>query len=279
MTENQRYQNLRRHSSSSSLIRRYNFFKDVIGKAFENDSNLSQDDKLKGMLVVPGDAEYEDDDEEQSSSSRKKQQLTETQRKWQQLSATPKLENTVVEMDFYLTGVPNKDPSNDLFGSKVNVSSRDRQVGLAVPDRATVSSIKIEFLQTDQDGTGKCRCLTDTAFTADDVGDYRISDDGKQVRFRIQQKGYTRTIETKGTINKIYWSNEKDESRETSTTYSIEAGWIYGEADVSANAKGGVQLTNGVLKIERAMGLLGAASKMTPCGKFDARAVTSAKRQ
>ena len=29
-------------------------------------------------------------------------------------------------LDLYLSGVPERDPSNDLYGSKVNISSRDQ---------------------------------------------------------------------------------------------------------------------------------------------------------
>lgn len=261
----QHHRHGRQHSSSSNVIRRYNFFKDVLGKAFENDST-----DVLSSIEGPTEGEYDPS----SASAPAGSALTATQQKWQRLEATPRLDNTMVEVDFYLTGVPNKDPSNDLFGSRVNVSSRDRQVGLSVPDQPTVNSVRIEFLPSANGENNKCRCLTDTAFTASMTdGDYRVSDDGKQVRFRIPCNGYTRTIETKGTINKIYWSNEDDETRETSTTYSIQEGWIYGEADLSSNAKGIVQWNNGVLKIERTMGLLGAGSKMTACGKFTARAV------
>jgi len=49
---------------------------------------------------------------------------------------------------------------------------------------------------------------------------------------------------------------------------------MYGEAELSGNAKGdAVQWNAGVLKVEQSVGLLGAASKMIPCGKFEARTV------
>ena len=92
-----------------------------------------------------------------------------------------------------------------------------------------------------------------------------MSEDGTQVRFRIQVTGYTRTIETKGTIQKIYWSNDDDQVRETTTTYSIPAGWLYGEAEVKSS-RGSTQWNNGVLKVEKTTGLLGASTNMIPCG-------------
>jgi len=183
----------RRHHASQQLSIRHGFFKDMLDKAFENDSNLPQDDKRTGQL---DDSSSEDEDfggiigrdvSSFPSSSSSRRTLTETQQKWRrlQMSSIPRLENSAVEMDLFLTGVPNKDPSNDLFGSRVNVSSRDRRVGLAVPDQPTVSSVRVEFSKDN-----KCRCVTDSAFTSsasseDESGDWRLSDDGKQVRFRI----------------------------------------------------------------------------------------------
>ena len=178
---------------TTTTSRHMGFFKGILDKAFENDSSLSQEDKRAGQLEGPG--EFGDDDGGafggSATPSRSGKTLTATQEKWRQLqrSSVPSLADSAAEMDFYLTGVPNKDPSNDLFGSRVNVSSRDRQVGLAVPDKPTVGSIRIEFL-VDEAGDGKCRCVTDSAFTSsatkpDEYGDWKVSDDGKQVRFRI----------------------------------------------------------------------------------------------
>jgi hypothetical protein len=195
-------------------------------------------------------------------------------------------------MDFYLSGVPDKDPSNDLFGGRVNISSRDRKIGLDLPDQPTVTSISILFLE---DGT--CQCLSDTPFTAaSSMGEWRMAavdspesaaaaaaaaatrGRTNEVRFRIPVSGYTRTIETRGTIQNVYWSNEGDRVvRETSTTYRIDPGWIYGEARVLSSGRSGdtiVEWSEGVLKVERVTGLLGASTKMVPCGKFVVQSVS-----
>jgi hypothetical protein len=247
----------------STRLRRYNFFKDMFGKAFENDSKLSQDDKLKGMIIEgPG-----DDDDDLSISRNWSPTLTATQEKWRRVQERPttaSLQGKVAEMDFYLTGVPDKDPSSDLYGAKENISSRDRKLGLTAPQEPTVNAISVEFLPEN-----KCRCATSTSFTAaDSEGEWRVSEDGNQVRFRIQVSGYSRTVQTKGSIQKIYWSDEEEQSTQTSTTYTIPAGWLYGEATLTTNARGDMQWNDGILKVEQSIGLLGVASRMIPCGKF-----------
>jgi hypothetical protein len=127
-----------------------------------------------------------------------------------------------------------------------------------------VSAVQVEFLEDNQ-----CRCLTDSGFTeADTVGDWKLSDDGSQIRFRIPVLGYSRRIETKGTITKVYWSNDEESTTRTSTTYSIPSGWLYAEAELSRGARGAVQWKEGLLKVEKKQGFAG--SVLIPCGKFDA---------
>jgi hypothetical protein len=58
-----------------ALTRRYSFFKNMIGQAFENDRNLASD-KSKGQYDAPGE-EFED-------TSSRNEPLTETQQKWRQ---------------------------------------------------------------------------------------------------------------------------------------------------------------------------------------------------
>lgn len=246
--------------------RRYNFFDNILSKAFENDASLSKSDKTTGQIDESG---Y---DEEEEMNPRMKA-WTATQEQWREKMLTkevPTLLGTIAYMDFYLTGVPNKDPSNDLFGSKVNISSRNRKVGQMLPEKPTVSSVGIEFL-----ADGKCCCKTDSGFTElNSEGEWKLSDNGDQVRFRIPVAGYKRTIETKGTISKVYWSKEEEKTSQTSTTYSIPSGWMYGEASISTSSSRNnvvnVEWDDGVLKVEQPMGLLGAGSRMVPCGTFTA---------
>jgi hypothetical protein len=261
-------------------VARFSFFKDLMDRAFENDPSISQTDKRKGQLEAPGEAR----DDDTASRARG---LTETQQKWRQLVnqqppsslGSSSIAGTVVTMDFYLTGVPNKDPSNDLYGSRVNISSRDRRVNQALPSEPTVPSVQIAF-RNDQ----TCQCLSETPFTSavNSVGEWKLSERaavgriGRDVRFRIPVLGYTRTVETRGTIQKVYWSDSDDAVRETSTTYTIEPGWLYGEATVSSDRRRGqLQWDSGVLKVEKTGGLLGAATTLVPCGAFAVTGVVS----
>ena len=251
-------------TSTRFETRQCSFFKDLIDKAFENDGNISQSDKRTGQLEGPGD--------DQVVSVNSRDDLTDTQRKWREMNARMgSLEGSSFLFDFFLAGVPNKDPSNDLFGSKENISMRDRATGLNVPAEPTVGKVKISFLPDK-----KCRCETATDFTEVGEGDYLLSDDQKQVRFRINVSGYTRRVETKGSIQSVYWSDAPDKTTSSQTVYTIPEGWLYGEAVLSSNARGNVQWEDGVLKIEQSAGLLGAGSKMVPCGKFTATMVSEA---
>jgi hypothetical protein len=254
---------IRHHSTRDAIsTRRYGFFKDMLDKAFQNDDSLSLNDKRKGQLDSS-------DDMDSDVAFVRRQPLTRTQEKWRQMNAPEaNMEGKSFILDFYLAGVPNKDPSNDLFGSRVNISARDKSLGISIPEKPTVPGIRLNFLPDK-----KCFCETQSAFTEADEGDWILSDDKRQIRFRMKVIGYTRTVETKGSIQSVYWSNEPSKERQSSTVYSIPSGWLYGEASISANNKGNVQLQNGVLKIEQETGLLGASTKMVPCGKFTATEV------
>jgi hypothetical protein len=247
----------------TTLVRRHNFFKNILEQAFENDGSISKDESVTGQIEGPGDDE--------STGSRSAATLTATQERWRQMNtAVPALVGKTVDMDFYLTGVPNKDPSNDLYGEQVRISDRDRVVGQDVPEEATLTGIRVRFADDET-----CYCETESAFTAANAqGDWKISDDGKQVRFRLPVKGYTRTVETKGSIQKVFWSDEPEQTRQTSTIYTIPEGWMYGEAALASGTKASTLVWNdGILKIEQALGLLGVASKLTPCGRVDVREV------
>lgn len=238
-------------------------FKDLFGQAFENDPSLSKENIRDGML------DSADTDDENVVRA---QNLTPTQLQWRRkmLSkggvSSEDLAGSVASLDLYLTGIPNKDPSNDLFGSKTNISSRDREVGQVLPTIPSVSALRLKFA-ADQ----TCEVLEDASgfVSSESIGEWRLSDDGDQIRFRFKVNGFTRTIETKGTIQKVYWSNEQEKSTRTQTVYSIPEGWLYGESNLKLGGTGKpIQWSEGVLKVEQAMGLLGVTNKMTPCGKF-----------
>jgi hypothetical protein len=267
-------------------IIRYNFFKKLLDQAFTNDDNLSDVDKRKGMLEGPG--------EEDVRSAARNRELTETQKAWRQRQemltkvTNDDLIGRTFAIDLYLTGVPNKDPSNDLYGSRTNISSRDRSVGSSIPASATITDFIVQFL-----ADNKCEVVSDngSGFAVkrnednDEmdsflIGDWKLSDDGTQVRFRFGVNGYKRTIETKGTIQKVFWSADEVTTSRTSTVYSIPRGWLYGESklrkisiggDVDGRPRIDWDDSSNILKIEQTSGLMGVATKMIPCGKFKSK--------
>jgi hypothetical protein len=333
--QQKQYMRVRRPSSHMAM----NFFKDMLDQAFQNDDSLSQEDKRLGSMEGPGSGNRDEDDDSTlrllGSTNRPGTQrasarpgaaavvLTETQRSWrQQMDPQPRLVSehnvidTVVSLDLFLTGVPSKDPSNDLFGQKSLVSLRDRKItggSLIEQQQQPNLSLDLQFL-----ANGKCRVVphqplpladnddnnndttaptldTTPSSIVDQNGDWMIlsNEATKQqqiLRFRVLlTTGYTRRVETVGTIQKIYGSSSpsntgnssssssRDRSSVTSTEYSIPPGWLYGEATISISNKksasadaGLVQWDNNsaVLKVQKIMGLLGAGSVLIPCGKF-----------
>lgn len=238
------------------------FFKDMLSSAFENDASLSKD-KTKGQYDGP----YDEDSQYTSP--------TQVQQRWRESITSSStnvneklLENTKWTLDLFLAGVASKDPSNDLYGSKVNISSRDQTTGLNLPGDPSVS-VEVELLP---DGACKTR---ESSFTTGKVdGQWKLSNDGTMVRFSMDVVGYSRTVQTKGSITKVYWSREDEKTTETSSTYSIPAGFMYADATiVSGSQPGVVDMKDGVLRVEQTMGLLGAASKMVACGGFEAKSV------
>jgi len=243
----------------NSSTRRYNFFKEIIGKAFENDGNLSSD-KGKGQYDAPG---------EEFIDSRPAEVLTETQRRWRQgqvgnVVSPMMLSGSKYFVDLFLAGVPERDPSNDLYGSKVNISSRDRETGLSLPSTPSIS-IMIEFLEN-----GVCKASPSEFTAGKQDGQWKLSDDGKTLRFSIDTLGYTRVVETKGSIQNVFWTDEKEKSVRTKTSYSIPPGFVYGDIDVTVGRlPGSVNFGgSGVLRVEQSSGLFGVSSKLVSCGKF-----------
>lgn len=264
-----------------------NFFKDMIEKAFDNDPDLPTNKNKKQI-----DAAY---DPLISSSKNSPTQKTEVQKRWleQQELATRSivatttikgapvnpalLSNTSWNLHLYLTGIPDFDPSNSLYGSRVNISNRNRQQGFAIgadilPEEPTVT-VQVTLLEN-----GECLVAPSSFTTGDKRGQWRLSPDGKFIRISMDVIGYRRTVTTKGTIQNIYWSDREETERKSSATYSIPSGYIYAEGPIRYGSKPGViELVEsvsgkdgpvGILKVEKDAGLFGAGSKLLPCGKF-----------
>lgn len=295
------------------------FFDDILGDAFSNDPNLAEDG-VKGSIEGPGD----DLNENSRSNLRLKPQQTEVQKRWLELESQQKqkaleqqqlkkdrgltsiraakgapltnevLVDTSWELSLFLTGVPDRDPSNDLYGSKTNVSVRDRQLGLGVTlPRDPTARVRISLLEEgvvnilgsfegmdDDDSIDDASqvCYTEIP------GQWKLSDDGKTIRIGIPIRGYRRTVTTTGTIQKVFWSQGESSTTKTSSTYSIPEGFVYGDIAVSYGDKpgtlemidekaGGEMAPGGLLRVEKRFGILGAASKLLPCGKFSGKMI------
>ena len=247
---------------------RMSFFQDLFQGAFDNASNLAED-KRQGQLEGPGD----NDDDDDSRNASKKTPITETQRLWREkqkrssMVSAESVENTKWIVDLFLAGVPSKDPSNDLYGTKTNISNRDRQIGMDLPKEPSVS-LELNLL------SGGVCVVNESPFTSGTTqGQWKISDDGKVLRFSMDVLGYSRTVQTKGSITKVFWSTQEEINTSTSTTYSIPPGWLYGDIEIAHGVNAGTLTMKGegILRVEQKMGLLGAASKMVACGKFAGR--------
>lgn len=287
------------------------FFDDLLKDAFANDSDLNKDG-VEGAIEGP-------EDDLIKSLLTKQPEQTEVQKRWlasQQMLqqqqrqskdalaggaptsnvragkgaplSTEVLSNTQWDLSLYLTGVPDRDPSNDLYGSKTNVSVRDRRLGLGVElPKDPTARARIVL-----GPGGVVECLTSLAVDADEdggdddvcdlevSGQWRLSDDGKTIRLMLPFLGYRRTVVTKGTIQKVFWSEGEEPSSKTSATYTIPEGFLFCDIAVGYGSGPGSLimedekpsgLPGGILSVEKRMGLLGAATKMITCGAFSGK--------
>lgn len=258
----------RRQIPRASITQCYNFF-DALNKAFENDRSLSKD-KTKQQYDAPGEEFVEPSTTEV---------LTETQRQWreQQSRSDTVLPEDIINksfhLDLYLSGVANKDPSNDLYGSRVNISNRDRDTGLSLPEQPS-TTVTVDFLKD-----GICQ-VSASDFTPPDTsqGEWKLSDEGKMLRFSMETLGYTRIVETRGSISVVSWSKEEEKAIDTTTTYSIPPGIVYCDVEVSptrrkpgSSSSFEVSKDAGVMRVEQSSGMFGIASRLVACGKVVAR--------
>ena len=286
-----------RHAATRNPTRLYGIF-DALKDAFSNDEALSPD-KGEGQLEGPG----------MGSDFRSDADLTDVQKKWlasQQAStkkggADPsamtaaadasggnakgapltieKLIGTKWTLSLYLSGIPQRDPSSNLYGASTNISTRNRDprnaglpLGATLPEDPS-ARVQVELLE---DGTAK---VEETDFTTGTDGQWVLSPNGRTVRISLDCTGFVRTIKTKGTIQKVYWSDGENEvTTKTSTEYSIPSGLVYAEIGVGYGRPGELLMVGGdgsadlgILTVERQMGLLGASSKMEICGKLSGR--------
>ncbi|KAL7554683.1 hypothetical protein ACHAWF_018199 [Thalassiosira exigua] len=303
--------------ATSSL--RMGFFDDLIKDAFSNDPTLTKDG-VKGAIEGP-------EDELDDNFGLQQSEQTEVQKRWLEAQLKQKaqqerqvqqdqgkgqpflvkaakgapltaqvLSNTNWELSLFLTGIPDRDPSNDLYGSRTNVSLRDRQLGMGVslPTYPT-ARVRLHLLEGGEvtvlgsySGTEGDESTIDDAsqVCATDIpGQWKLSDDGKTIRIGIPIRGYRRTVTTTGTIQNVFWSSGEPTTSKTSSTYSIPEGFVYGDISVGygdrpgtlemldEKASGTDMIPGGLLRVEKKVGMLGASSKLLPCGKFSGRQI------
>ncbi len=301
-------------STTSSYM---GFFDELIKDAFSNDPTLAKD-RAKGSIEGPSDNLID-------GFVSKQPQKTEVQMRWleaQQQNSQPQpqqpivsasasslqfittkgaplttdvLTNTNWELSLYLIGVPDRDPNSDLYGSKTNVSLRDRQLGLGMTlPRTPTARVRIMLLESgvvsivksyagkDDEDDGEITIDDASQVCSTDVpGQWKLSDDGKTIRIGIPIRGYRRTVTTTGTLQKVFWSQGEPSTSRTSSTYSIPEGFVFGDIGVSYGEKpGSLEMLNekatvgteiapgGLLRVEKKMGILGVSSKLLHCGKF-----------
>lgn len=285
MTSLSSIRNLHLATSTSSTRLSMGFFDDLLKDAFSNDSSLAKG-SVKGSIEGPGD-EFNSSYRSSLSPPKQPQQQTEIQRRFleaqqqqgqrllqqkqqQQIAQqqdtlikaakgaplTNKiLSNTNWELLLYLTGVPDRDPNNDLYGSKTNVSARDRELGLGASlpsdpsarikiillDEGIVSIVESrestdddDNIGNDNEDAGEGGGSNSQICSMDIPGQWKLSADGKTIRLGIPIRGYRRTVTTTtGTIQK------------TSSTYSIPEGFIYGDICVGyASQPGMLEMIN-----------------------------------
>lgn len=297
---------------------------DSLKDAFSNDASLSND-KSQGQLEGPGMDGYGGDSELRSDAELtdvQKRWLASQQQQKQSSAATSvgvggadpssslsaslstsasggnvkgapltlsKLINTSWSLSLYLCGIPTTDPSNNLYGSKTNISTRNKDprnaglpLGATLPEQPSVT-LPITLLEN-----GIVQ-VQESDFTTGQGGNWILSPNGRTVRISLDCTGYTRTVRTKGTIQKVFWSDGENEvTTKTSSEYSIPPGLVYAEINVGYGRPGeilmlGVPLGGGyaggeaggygVLTVERSLGLLGATSRMEVCGKLTGKMI------
>eukprot|EP00559_Dactyliosolen_fragilissimus_P009968 CAMPEP_0184859622 /NCGR_PEP_ID=MMETSP0580-20130426/4612_1 /TAXON_ID=1118495 /ORGANISM="Dactyliosolen fragilissimus" /LENGTH=286 /DNA_ID=CAMNT_0027356369 /DNA_START=293 /DNA_END=1153 /DNA_ORIENTATION=+ len=282
-----------------------NFFKDLLDGAFANDPNLSAD-KSENQLEGPNDSlegflspektdvqkKWLEQQSLQKSASKSKSPITPTSNTGYGAPMNPDLlKNTTWKLSLYLTGAPDFDPSSSLYGSRVNISSRNQsqmqKEGFAIGADQLPADPSVEItVNLLEDGS----CATDpSSFTSGNkIGEWRLSDDCRLIRLSIDVNGFQRTVTTKGSIQNIYWSDRDSVQSKTSATYSIPPGWVYAEGPVGYGPKPGILIfadnslnpkssdigPSGILKMESRTGLLGAGVKILSCGKFSGVMVT-----
>merc|ERR1712151_328507 len=170
-------------TSPSSSTHLNNFFKDLMDNAFSNDESLPTN-RADGQLDAEG--------ENMAYTP-----LTATQERWKQnqssMGKAPPVDENVLlgskwKIGLFLAGISEKDPSNDLYGRKVNISNRDKSLGIG----AQIDQEPNIFVEVILDADGVCR-TSQSEFTSGEIGEWKLSPDKTYIRFSMDSLGFTRT--------------------------------------------------------------------------------------
>jgi hypothetical protein len=143
-------QERQRQQHTTTLYMNGGFFGKLLKEAFENDEEdldpIVGDDNDRG-----GGSRYEPPVGKTATQQKfldAQASLGRSKVKGAAPIAEKDLINTKWSIDFYLAGIPDQDPSNNLYGSKVNISSRDAQLalGASVPEAPSIS-VRITLLE------------------------------------------------------------------------------------------------------------------------------------
>ena len=255
---------------------RMGFLSDLFKEAFDNDGGLSSE-KSQGQIEGPGVDDGRREEVDLTDVQRRFLASGQAQRRKARGTGSAPIEPSMLvgtdwDLNLYLAGVPDKDPSNDLYGRRINISSRDRNLSLGAEMPADPSATVRVRLSPD----GVCDCDPSPFTTGKRAGQWKLSDDGRYLRLSIDGQGYCRTVTTRGTITKVFWSDSDEQSSKTSTTYSIPEGFVYCDVEVGYGIPGEfVMQGEGVVKVERKQGMLGVSTNMASCGKVTGKMVTS----
>ena len=158
-------------------------------------------------------------------------------------------------VELRLVGVPQRDPSNDLFGPRMRITDDER--GLSAQE--VVCTVRL---------AGGAATVTDAdapLFT-DEAGKYRC--EAGVLKVRLFSAGFTRTFTTTGSLQSIYGG---ESTSRTSSVYAIAPGplLLTGDAETLPST-GETFVRKGKVFCLEKTGLFGSAEKVSPAGTFTA---------
>ncbi|GMH86061.1 hypothetical protein TrVE_jg4420 [Triparma verrucosa] len=175
------------------------------------------------------------------------------------------LEGTSWEVQWFLTGVAERDFSSDLYGSRIDISNAkvfDQTLMAMLPDEPQVRSV-IKFKEG-----GKCACEVGD-FTTGQDGEWKIVYEGgkNRLRFSVSNLGFRKVTSTQGSLQNVFGGVDNSE---TKSTRSIPEGKVYCDLEVTFGGDVGTlsMLAKGLVRAEVEFGLL-KAGRLLPCGRVD----------